>query len=152
MHIHEFIDFTNGVFIVHKNKVLLIHHRELNAWLPIGGHIELNEDTDDALFREIKEECGLDRDDIEIMSDKPPTCDDAKFLLVPQYMNIHKVNKKHKHITLVYFVKSKKETVALRENEHYAIKWFSQEELKKQKLYNNVRLLAEEALRVCREK
>jgi 8-oxo-dGTP pyrophosphatase MutT (NUDIX family) len=38
----------------------LINHKQLNKWLAIGGHIELNEDPDEALFREGKEECGLE--------------------------------------------------------------------------------------------
>src|ERR1039458_7201987 len=39
-HIHEKIDFTVAIFVVHKGKVLLIHHRNLNKWLP-GDSIEV---------------------------------------------------------------------------------------------------------------
>ena len=45
-HIHEKIDFTVAIFVVHEGKVLLIHHRNLNKWLPLGGHIELDEDPE----------------------------------------------------------------------------------------------------------
>ena len=55
-HIHELIDLTVSVYIVHKNKVLMIDHKTLGTWLPIGGHVELDEDTDEAIEREIKEE------------------------------------------------------------------------------------------------
>ena len=40
-HIHEKIDFTVSLFIVEGEKVLLVHHKKLDRWLPIGGHIEL---------------------------------------------------------------------------------------------------------------
>src|SRR4026208_168306 len=39
-HIHEKVDFTVAIFVVHKGQVLLIHHRKLDKWLPLGGHIE----------------------------------------------------------------------------------------------------------------
>ena len=42
-HIHEKIDFTVAIFVVQEKKVLLIHHRKLDRWLPLGGHIELEE-------------------------------------------------------------------------------------------------------------
>ena len=47
-HLHEKIDFTVSLFIVEKGKLLLIHHRKLDRWLPIGGHIELDEDPEQA--------------------------------------------------------------------------------------------------------
>jgi hypothetical protein len=40
-HIHERIDFTVAIFVVHADRVLVIHHRKLDRWLPLGGHIEL---------------------------------------------------------------------------------------------------------------
>ena len=45
-HIHEKIDFTVSLFIVQDGKVLVIHHKKLGQWLPIGGHIELDEDPE----------------------------------------------------------------------------------------------------------
>ena len=59
-HIHEKIDFTVAIFVVHDAKVLLILHRKLGKWLPLGGHIELDEDPEIAARREAKEESGLD--------------------------------------------------------------------------------------------
>ena len=41
-HIHEKIDFTVAIFVVQEGRVLLIHHRKLDRWLPLGGHIELD--------------------------------------------------------------------------------------------------------------
>ncbi len=54
-HIHELIDFTVAIFIVRERKVLLILHRKLNKWLPVGGHIELDEDPEIAALRGMTE-------------------------------------------------------------------------------------------------
>lgn len=63
-------DLVIAGYIIHQNKVLLIHHRKLNLWLPVGGHIDENETPDQALLREIKEEISID---VEILnqSDMP---------------------------------------------------------------------------------
>ena len=53
-HIHEKIDFTVAIFVVQDGKLLLIHHRALNKWLPLGGHIELDEDPEQAALREAR--------------------------------------------------------------------------------------------------
>ena len=55
-HVHEKIDFTVDTFIVFNNKVLLRHHDKYDMWLPVGGHIELGEDPNEAAVREVKEE------------------------------------------------------------------------------------------------
>ena len=59
-HIHEKIDFTVAIFVVHERKVLVVHHRKLDQWLPLGGHIELEEDPEQAALREAEEESGLE--------------------------------------------------------------------------------------------
>ena len=59
-HIHNKIDFTVEVFIVYDNKVLLRKHDKYGMWLSVGGHIELDEDSNQAALREVKEEVGLE--------------------------------------------------------------------------------------------
>lgn len=146
-HIHEKIDFTADVFIVHDKKVLLIFHKKHNMWLQIGGHIELNEDPDEALFREVKEECGLD---IEIIGERQPKFEmkGTKFLYAPVFMNIHDINETHKHIGLIYFAKARSDKFVLSEREHNDIRWFSREDLDKPEFNLNeaVKFYAKEAL------
>lgn len=105
-HIHEKIDFTVDAFIVHKNKVLLRMHDKYHIWLAVGGHVELDEDPNEAIMREVKEEVGLDvvlwdcnkkfrgahRNELEY-----------KELIPPVGMNIHKVSGTHQHISMVFF-------------------------------------------------
>lgn len=146
-HIHEKIDFVASAWIVYEDKILLVYHKILQNWLPIGGHIELNETPDEALFREVKEECGLE---IEIVGEKPPHVEGSltKFLLRPAYVDIHPFNDKHHHIGLEYFAKAKTDQVKLAEDEHERIKWFTEEELDSPE-YNvphAVKFLAKKAL------
>ena len=54
------IDLVVGGYIFHEEKVLLIHHRKLHLWLPVGGHIDPNETPDSAMIREAKEETNVD--------------------------------------------------------------------------------------------
>lgn len=51
--------FTVSIYIVHKEKVLLHHHKKYNRILPLGGHIEKNELPEETCIREAKEESGL---------------------------------------------------------------------------------------------
>jgi len=129
-HIHEKIDFTVGAAIVYDNKVLLIHHKKLNLWLLVGGHIELDENPEYAILREVKEESGLD---IELVGEKPSNLEfgdeTGKFLLSPRFMDIHNFSSEHQHIGMVYFAKAKTDKVQFLEEESTDIKWFSQEEL-----------------------
>ena len=42
-----------------RSKMLLVHHKGLDKWLPPGGHVEPDESPDIAVLREIREETGL---------------------------------------------------------------------------------------------
>lgn len=149
-HIHDKIDFVSTAFIVHRDKVLLVHHRILKMWLPVGGHIELDEDPIEALYREIKEEAGIDKNDLEIMSNKPEIKGTRhKFLLTPNYLDIHNFSKTHQHISLNYFLKSKTEKIVRNIKEHNEIRWFTKKQItsKDLELYPQIKFLALEALK-----
>lgn len=145
-HIHELIDFTIEVFIVNKGRVLLVNHKKLNKWLPIGGHIELNEDPEETLFREVKEECGLK---IEILGKKPIIqADGVKFLYPPKFLDIHRISKTHRHVGLNYFAKTNSDKFVFNKEEHNEIRWFTKKELDKPEfnLAPDVKFYAKEAL------
>ncbi len=147
-HIHEKIDFTADCLIVFENKVLLIFHKKHKIWLQIGGHIELNEDPEEALLREVKEECGLD---IGIIGEKQPKFEvvGTKFLYPPTFMNIHKVSDTHKHVGLFYIAKAKSDKFIHNKEEHDDIRWFSEEDLDNPefKLSESLKFYAKEALK-----
>lgn len=52
--------FTASCYIVdHEARILLHHHRRLNRWLQMGGHVEGDESPHLAALREGAEESGL---------------------------------------------------------------------------------------------
>lgn len=52
--------FTASVYIVDaQRRLLLHHHRRLNLWLQMGGHVEADEHPEMAALREGAEESGL---------------------------------------------------------------------------------------------
>jgi 8-oxo-dGTP diphosphatase len=131
-HIHDKIDFTVVAVIVHKRKLLMIEHLKLKKWLFIGGHIELDEDPETALYREIFEEGGLTSDQLTVYGSKPTYRIDEprrRFLCAPTYLDIHPINETHSHIGMVYFVESKTDQVVLEATAHNAIRWFEEGEL-----------------------
>ena len=147
-HIHELYDYTITAFIVNCSKqVLLVNHPRYNKWIPVGGHIELDEDPEQALFREVKEETGLD---IEVLSTRPKfTSPESKFLITPNYVDVHEANPPHKHISFTYFVKTKRDDFAL-SDEHDDMRWFTLVELedKRYALTPSVQFYASEAIKL----
>jgi len=126
-HIHYAIDFTVAIFVVHERKVLLVHHRKLGKWLPLGGHIELNEDPEAAALREAKEESGLD---VELLGERPPTTEQGtRALIAPRFLDIHRITDTHEHIGMIYWARRRGGTLTLSESEHHGIDWFGAEQL-----------------------
>jgi 8-oxo-dGTP pyrophosphatase MutT (NUDIX family) len=126
-HIHEKIDFTVAIFVVLHRKLLLIHHRKLNKWLPLGGHIELDEDPEQAALREAKEESGFD---VELVGDRPPTTEPGtRALIAPRFLDIHRITETHEHIGLIYWARPRLGVMTLAGAEHHDIRWCSSEDL-----------------------
>jgi len=148
-HIHDKYDFIITVFIVCDNRVLFVNHPRYGKWVPVGGHIELDEDPEEALFREIREETQLD---VEILSTKPKTEVEAdnKFLITPNYMGVYGANLPHRHISLTYFARSKTDA-AIMSNEHTEMAWIPLEELSNERyqLTPSLQFYASEAIKTA---
>ena len=131
-HIHDKIDFTVEVFVVCRNRMLLRKHDKYGIWLSIGGHIELDEDPNQAAIREVKEEVGLD---VKLAEDLLPFKKDIekyKELIPPKFLNRHYISDKHEHITMVYFATSGTDVITPSQEEvSKEWKWFTVEELDK---------------------
>jgi 8-oxo-dGTP pyrophosphatase MutT (NUDIX family) len=120
-HIHEKIDFTVAIFIVQNGQVLVIHHRNLKKWLPLGGHIELDEDPETAALRETREESGLE---VELLGERAPTTGPGtRALVTPRFLDIHRISDTHQHIGLIYWARPTGGELALSETEHHDIRW-----------------------------
>ena len=121
------IDFTVVVVVVHDGKVLLIHHRGLDKWLPLGGHIELDEDPEAAALREAKEESGLE---VELLGERAPTTSNGtRALLAPRFMDIHRITDTHQHVGMIYWARPRNGSLTLAAAEHHDIRWCSSQEL-----------------------
>lgn len=150
-HIHEKYDFVVSVFIVHAGKVLLVRHRRYNEWLPIGGHIEMDEDPGETLRREIAEECGLR---VRVLAETPKIGHKGvKPLPTPSYLDAHVISATHKHIAFVYFAVAAGDRVKLHEREHESFRWVSRAELGglDLKLTRSIRFYCERALAAARQ-
>jgi len=144
-HIHYQYDFVITIFIVHNDKVLLVNHPRYSKWLPVGGHVELNEDPEEALFREVQEETGLT---VGLVGSKPAfDSDDAKPIHAPRYVDVHEANAPHKHIGLVYFARSESDKFIV-SDEHTAAAWLGLEDLDKPEyaLSGSVKFYCREAI------
>jgi 8-oxo-dGTP pyrophosphatase MutT (NUDIX family) len=148
-HIHDKIDFTTEVFVVYNNKVLLRKHDKYGIWLSVGGHVELHEDPNQAAIREVKEEVGLN---VQLYHDGTyPLSSYTKYieLIPPQFMNKHRINDSHEHVTLTYFAKSNTDQLILSETEKSdECRWFTKEELDdtEYEIIDHVKMYAKSAL------
>ena len=53
------------------NRIMLIDHAKAKAWLPPGGHVEIDEDPTATVLREAKEELNIDATFSERYGDRP---------------------------------------------------------------------------------
>lgn len=128
-HIHDKIDFTVETFVVHRDRVLLRFHDKYNIWLSVGGHIELDEDPNEAAVREVKEEVGLD---IKLVGEIADTEEKAPYkeLLSPRYLNRHHITETHEHVTFIYFATSESDVVQPSGHDQSATwQWFSLDDI-----------------------
>ncbi len=133
-HIHEKIDYAGDVFIVNDNAVLLRMHEKYDMWLPPGGHVELDEDFVEAAFREALEETGLT---VRLLDEELGETESTgtevygeRELLIPRFVNRHRVSDTHEHISFIYFGVSDTRDVNPAEGEKRdGFKWFTEEEL-----------------------
>ncbi len=146
-HIHALYDFVVSVFVVYQNRVLLVYHKKYSEWLPIGGHIELNEDPEQALYREIKEESGMR---VRILTKAPSIAHDGvKPIPTPSFVDAHRISRTHKHIAFIYFGVSKSAKIRLHTREHREYRWFSKKDLLDRRfgLTRSIRFYCREALK-----
>lgn len=130
------IDLVVAGYIISKNRVLLVHHKKLNMWLPVGGHIDENETPDEALLREIKEEIGID---VEVLNKMDISIKDAKRnLATPFYVNVHSVGD-HDHCCFYYLCRAINPEKLKVNKELKNFGWFSKQELEQKHIPLDVR-------------
>lgn len=145
-------DFVVTVFIVKKDNILLVKHRELGLWLPIGGHIDGGEHPEEALEREIKEECGLE---VDLIAERHPEVEweEVKAMPIPMQLQVEYIDGKHEHVDFIYAAKYLSGEPTLADKEHQEIRWFSLKEIenhKKRDIGKDVKFLAGKSVEIVK--
>lgn len=134
---------VTGFIFNQENKMLLIHHKKLDKWLPPGGHIEKDETPDEALLREIEEETGLR---VKILNFSPmETLGKTKeHLAIPFNINVHSVGD-HDHCTFNYLCKATSSEITPKKDEILDYKWVSQSELSDESILKEIQQISQKA-------
>jgi 8-oxo-dGTP diphosphatase len=138
------IDLVVAGYLIHNDRVLLIHHKKLGMWLPPGGHIDRDETPDEAVEREFREELNLK---VEILNRSriPMEGNVKKQLALPLHVNVHNVGD-HEHCCFFYACRTKSpEKIKLNKKELNDFKWFSLDELNQKYISPDVRNIAKKA-------
>ena len=121
--------WVTTVFLVREDKkVLMTWNKNLNTWIPVGGHIDPGENPEEAIIREVKEETGFEFEFLE-----PAYYDGPVKVLKPYRIQIEKVPHHNEHINVVFFARCTKYSDKKATDEDEKLRWFSMDELMKEK-------------------
>lgn len=139
-------DLVVAGYIIEDEKVLLIHHKKLGKWLPVGGHIEKDETPDEAIKREVMEEVSLE---IEILCPSPlPSVGNViENLALPFHVNVHPVIG-HNHCCFYYLCRPLSGKEVKINEESNGFHWFTRKELQDERVPEDVRLQSLYALKL----
>lgn len=142
--------FTVNIYIVSKLsgeiKVLLHRHKKLNIWLGPGGHVEKDENPVEASIREVKEETGLDIEFInkdQLFQSGYVKQVVSPFAIMEEGIPPGREKGWHHHIDFIYFATTSTPYLVQMQEEYG---WFSEGELAKMDLEEDVRYLSQKAI------
>ncbi len=143
----KYKSFASG-YLVKDGKVLLVHHNKFDKWTPPGGHMEDGETPAETAIREIKEELGLDMEIISAMPQFFAGDDNATPIPMPFYMDLEVEGFDVPHIGHFFYVKEVGEPGEIKhqEDELHGAGWFTKDELKDLKTFDQVRAVAAYAI------
>ncbi|MBN2880802.1 NUDIX hydrolase [Candidatus Woesearchaeota archaeon] len=132
---------TATAFIFYNDKLLLINHKKLGRWLPVGGHSEDNETPKDTVIREVKEEVNLDVEFLEYYNYFKEISKDVQIQPKPFYIFTQK-NK----INYDFLCKTNNtDNLRIQKDEINDYKWISKENIND--LEEPIRTLVKEAFK-----
>ena len=127
------LDYTVAGYIVHDNKTLLIKHKYLPIWTAPAGHVEINETPIEALFKEVREESGIDDTHLTLVETHAHTAildrGEATYIPLPFDLEVHSITDQHRHINSSYVLISDTDDVRPGDDESQTFRWFSVEDL-----------------------
>lgn len=132
------------VFNPENRKFLLVNHKKLGKWVQPGGHIEANEDPEEAAIRETFEETGLS---VKLIGENYPRKTD---FIKPLALQKNEVKPNHVHMDFVYMAVPTDGTLVLNERETDGLQWFSVEEIMDTnfKTFDDVRVWCQEIAKI----
>ena len=138
--------FCVSVYVINPKdmKFLLINHKKLGRWVQPGGHIELNEDSEEAAIRETFEETGIK---VKLIGERIPREQD---FIKPLALQKNIINPDHIHIDIVYMaIPVKADILVNNKRESYGINWFSINEImdKNFKTFDDVKIWCTEIIK-----
>lgn len=115
--------FTGSCWILNadKSKVLLTHHKKLNRWLQLGGHVDGNPLVYQGALREAEEESGISG--IKLLSDDIFDID-----IHPIPNNLKKGEPEHLHYDIRYLLQAPNEDFTI-SNESNDLTWLTLDEI-----------------------
>ena len=134
--------WVTTIFLVKDNRVLLTWNKNLQTWIPVGGHIDPGETPEEAIIREVSEEvgcsfvfhpCSVEKNNVRVLQ--------------PLKVQVEKVPHHSHHINTVFVGKVQEWNNKCETDEQETLRWFSEEELKSEQMLESVRESALEALR-----
>lgn len=130
-------DQTISIYIIRLDTdeptALLHMHKKLHRLMPIGGHVELNENPWQTAARELTEESGYQIDDLELLQppDRITSLSKTTLLPYPIVMNDHEyADLNHFHSDTSYlFVAHGEPKMSVGEGESTDLRWVTERQL-----------------------
>jgi len=144
--------WVTTIYLVNSNKeVLLTWNKNLQNWIPIGGHIEPGETAEDAIIREVAEETGFD---FEFLNKSEIETEGRVRVLKPLRIQTEEVPHHNHHMNIVFIGRCAKYSKDVtKTDEEEKLKWFSLSDLENEKstILENVYKNSIEAIKLTSE-
>ena len=141
--------WVTTIYLVNEDKkVLLTWNKNLQTWIPVGGHIEYGETPEEAIRREVAEETGFDFEFLHLPMDE----DNGNVIALKVHLiQIEKVPHHGHHMNIIFFGRCTRYDARGETDEQEKLKWFSESDLLRMKegMIENVWKSSLEALREC---
>jgi 8-oxo-dGTP pyrophosphatase MutT (NUDIX family) len=119
------------VYLVNsEGKVLLTWNKNLRTWIPVWGHIDFGETPEEAIIREVAEETGFE---FEFVSPHEKGDYENVKLMRNHLVQIENVPHHNKHMNFIFYGRCTKHNDKTTTDEDEKLRWFSREELIKEK-------------------
>lgn len=143
------LHFAVSGFVVNPSatKLLMVHHKKLNAWVIPGGHLEPNELPHEGAQREIKEETGVfavvkNGSVMETSSSEKETQLPCPFLVLQEFIPEKGDKPAHYHVDLVYVCVAEEAALSKQEAEVNDVKWMTWDEVLATNTFDSIKNFA----------